>query len=213
MTTTTLTTTSFTSDTRTEGDRRVLAIPGSLRAASFNRALLHAAVEEVPAGMTIDLYNDLATIPLFDEDLEQATGGGPESVQLLRTRAAAADGLLIATPEYNQSLPGVLKNAIDWLSRGATDEKVVLVRKPIAVIGATAGPWGTRFAQSALRHTLYATESLVMPAPTLFVRESEKVFADGRLADARTRTQLRVVLAAFARWMAMADSAGLQLAG
>jgi chromate reductase, NAD(P)H dehydrogenase (quinone) len=192
-------------------DWRVLAIPGSLRAASFNRGLLHAAAEEAPAGMVIDVYDGLATIPLFDEDLEQASGGGPESVALLRARVAAADGLLIATPEYNQSIPGVLKNAIDWLSRGAPDE--VLAGKPIAVIGATAGPWGTRLAQSALRHTLYATESLVMPAPSMFVRESDKLFADGRLTDQRTRERLHVVLTAFARWMELADPAAVQLAG
>ena len=190
---------------------RVLAIPGSLRAGSFNRALIDAAAADAPPGLTIDVYRELSTIPLFDEDLELATGGGPEVVQRLRARASAADGVLIATPEYNQSLPGVLKNTIDWLSRAAPEE--VLAGKPVAIVGATSGPWGTRLAQSALRHTLYATESLVMPAPTLFVRDAANVFADGRLVHERTREQLRAVLAAFSRWIVMADHGRVRLAG
>lgn len=188
----------------------MLAIPGSLRAGSYNRALLAAAVGEAPENLTVELYQDLSTIPLFDEDVEHATPGGPEAVRLLRSRIASADGVLIATPEYNQSLPGVLKNAIDWLSRPAPEE--VLAGKPVAVIGATSGPWGTRLAQSQLRHALYATESLVMPSPTLFVRDAEKVVADGRLIHERTREQLRRVLTAFARWIAMTDPNGLRLA-
>lgn len=181
-------------------DLRVLAIPGSLRAGSFNRALLEAAAASAPPGMTIDVYGELATIPLFDEDLERATGGGPAPVRSLRTRVANADALLIATPEYNQSIPGVLKNAIDWLSRPAPEE--VLAGKPVAVIGATGGPWGTRLAQAALRQTLYATESLVMPTPTLFVRDAPKVFADGRLVHEPTRERLRAVLTGLTRWIA-----------
>ncbi|MFL5604492.1 MAG: NADPH-dependent FMN reductase [Gemmatimonadaceae bacterium] len=190
---------------------RVLAIPGSLRAGSFNRALVEAAAAQAPAGLTIDVYRELSTIPLFDEDVELATGGGPEPVRLLRARVSAADGVLIATPEYNQSLPGVLKNTIDWLSRASPEE--VLAGKPVAIVGATSGPWGTRLAQSALRHTLYATESLVMPAPTLFVRDAANVFPDGRLVHDRTREQLSTVLAAFARWIVMADPHRARLAG
>ena len=177
---------------------RVLAIAGSLRRASFNRALLQAAVECAPAGMEIAIYENLASIPLFNEELE--IGGGPDAVALLRRQVAAAEGLLIATPEYNQSIPGVLKNAIDWLSRPAPDE--VLARKPVAVMGASAGRWGTRLAQGALRHVLNATESLVMASPALYVREAEKLFdAEGRLVDPATRESLRAVLTAFAKWI------------
>src|SRR5207237_7270834 len=139
----------------------VLAIPGSLRRHSFNRLLLRAATECAPADVEVELYDELATIPLFNEDLEQATPGGPPAVQHLRELVTSADGLLIATPEYNQCLPGVLKNVIDWLSRPAPNE--VLVDKPIAVIGASSGRWGTRLAQSTLRHVLVATEALVLP--------------------------------------------------
>jgi chromate reductase len=179
---------------------RVLAIAGSLRRASCNLRLLEAARDCAPAAMAIELYDDLAAIPSFDEDLEASSGGGPDAVKHLRRRVAAADGLLIATPEYNHSVPGVLKNAIDWLSRPAPDE--VLAGKPVAVVGATRGRWGTRLAQSALRQVLYATESVVLPSPALFVREAEALFdEDGRLTDAATREQLTALLAAFARWM------------
>jgi chromate reductase len=147
--------------------------------------------------MCIRLHEELHAIPLFDEDVEFA--GNPESVTRLRSEVAAADGLLIATPEYNWSFPGVLKNAIDWLSRPPAE---VLIGKPVAIIGATAGRWGTRLAQAASRQVLTATESIVMPAPALFVRDASAVFAeDGRLIDAPTLTQLDAVLAAFVRWI------------
>ena len=115
---------------------------------------------------------------MFDEDIEQeASAEGP--VADLRRMVKTADGLLFSTPEYNQSIPGVLKNIVDWLSRDDS-----LVDKPVAVIGATAGRWGTRLAQSTLRHVLYATESRVMPAPTLFLAEADRAFdPHGRLID------------------------------
>jgi len=180
--------------------RQVLAIAGSLRRGSLNRFLLRAAAGLAPAGMTIAVEEDLASIPLFDEDLETATAGGPEPVSRLRAKVASADGLLIATPEYNHSIPGVLKNAIDWLSREAGDE--VLAGKPVAVVGASGGPWGTRLSQAALRQVLYATESPVLPRPALFLRDARRLFDEsGRLTDASTRDRLAAVLAAFARWM------------
>lgn len=180
--------------------KRVLAIAGSLRSGSWNRRLLAAAVECAPARMTISVYRDLELIPLFDEDLEHATNGEPDSVRRLRCDIASADGVLIATPEYNQSIPGILKNAIDWLSRATPDE--VLAGKPIAIIGASSGRWGTRLAQNALRQTLYATESLIMPTPALFVREAAGLFDDaGRLCDIPTRNSLQAVLDLFANWI------------
>jgi chromate reductase len=180
----------------------ILAIPGSLRRGSFNRLLLQAAVERAPAGLSIRLYDGLASIPLFDADLESGTGGrGPQPVRDLRATVAAADGLLIATPEYNHSIPGVLKNAIDWLSRPAPEE--VLIGKPVAVVGASSGRWGTRLAQSALRQVLFATESVLLPSPALFVRDAEQMFdADGRLVDASTGKSLEAVLTAFSRLIA-----------
>lgn len=175
---------------------RILAIAGSLRRASFNRRLLDAAKSLAPDGMRMDIYPALASIPLFDEDLEAKTGGGPDAVRGLRAAVARADGLLIATPEYNQSIPGVLKNVIDWLSRPAPVE--VLVGKPVAILGATSGRWGTRLAQAALRQVLTATECVVMPTPSLFVRDAESLFdAGGALRDANTIASLRSLLAAY----------------
>jgi chromate reductase len=148
--------------------------------------------------MRIDLYDDLRKVPMFDEDLEASTAGGPEAVRHLRAAVETADGLLIATPEYNHSLPGVLKNAIDWLSRAAPLE--VLAAKPVAIVGASSGRWGTRLAQAALRQVLAAAEAAVLPAPMLFVRDAGIAFdAEGRLVD---EAPLRDVLAAFEGWIA-----------
>lgn len=176
---------------------RVLALAGSLRRESWNRRLLEAAAECAPAELAVTVDDGLGSIPLFSEDLE--AGDGPEPVRHLRRAVAEADGLLIATPEYNHSLPGVLKNAIDWLSRPADP---VLAGKPVAVIGVTSGLWGTRLAQSALRQVLYATESAVLPAPAFYLRDAATAFdAAGRLADERAREQLSALLAAFAGWI------------
>lgn len=183
--------------------KNVLALAGSLRRGSFNGRLLQAAAECAPAGMTIGIYDGLAAIPLFNEDLEQATDHGPDQVRDLRRAIAAADGVLIATPEYNQSVPGVLKNAIDWLSRPAPEE--ALAGKPICIVGASSGRWGTRLAQSALRQVLTATESIVMPKPALFMREAEQLFdSSGRLSDEPTRRALTAVLDAFGNWIDIA---------
>jgi len=185
---------------RGDAGMRVLALPGSLRRDSWNLRLLEAAASCAPPGMAIDVHRALAAIPLFNEDLEDDSGGGPEAVRRLRAAVASADGLLIATPEYNQSMPGVLKNTIDWLSRAAPDE--VLAGKPVAVIGASSGRWGTRLAQHALRQTLCATESRVMPAPALYIGNVQELFDDaGRLQDMGTRQSLQALLDAFASWI------------
>jgi len=123
-------------------------------------------------------------------------------VHRLRREVAAADGLLIATPEYNQSIPGVLKNTLDWLSRESPVE--LLAGKPVAVVGATAGRWGTRLAQSVVRQVLAATGARAMSAPQLYAAGAAALFDDeGRLTDAATRRQLAAVLAAFAEWIDM----------
>ena len=178
---------------------RILAVPGSLRRQSWNRLLLQAAARSAPSNVIVTI-SDLRGIPPFDEDLEADSAGGPEPVRALRQQVGNVDGLLIATPEYNQSIPGVLKNAIDWLSRPGPDE--VLAGLPVAIIGATAGSWGTRLAQQALRQVLVATESVVMPGPALFIRHAEHAFDDaGALADHAARSQLTAVLVAFANWV------------
>ena len=176
----------------------VLAIAGSLRRGSFNRSLLEAAASLAAPGMRVRVYDQLAAVPLFSEDVEAA--GVPEGVQQLREQVGEADALLIATPEYNQSMPGVLKNTIDWLSRPPGE---VLVGKPVAILGASAGRWGTRLAQSHLRHVLYATEALVMPQPSLFLAGARELFdGDGHLVDERTSQALRQLLGAFGGWIA-----------
>jgi chromate reductase len=181
--------------------RHVLCLAGSLRHASWNRRLLQAAATQAPATLHLDVYNDLSRVPLFDEDLEQRGPTGPAGVQALRAAIAAADGLLIATPEYNQSMPGVLKNALDWLSRESPAGEVLL-EKPVAVFGASTGPWGTRLAQASLRQVLYAGGALVMPTPTLFIANAATRFdEDGRLSDAATGQSLQRFMLAFERWM------------
>lgn len=187
---------------RTTSKRKgVLALPGSLRRRSFNRLLLRSARECAPGGMDVEPFETPGSIPLFDEDLETAEPNGPEPVRHLRLLVAAADGLLIATPEYNQSMPGVLKNTLDWLSRGPEE---VLVGKPIAVMGATSGMWGTRLAQHALRQTLAAMGARVMPEPALYVRDAERLFDHGgRLIDLDVRARLTRLVAAFDSWIEM----------
>lgn len=124
---------------------KIATFAGSLRAGSLNRRLTTAASRIAPAGLEIDVFDDLAGVPLFNEDLEAARPDGPGAVQDLRRLVMGADGILIATPEYNQSIPGVMKNVVDWLSR--PDGSAVLDGKPVAIMGATTGPWGTRYAQ------------------------------------------------------------------
>lgn len=182
--------------------RRVLCLAGSLRRDSWNRRLLRAAAAQAPALLQMTVHDDLGSVPMFDEDLEQADPCGPTGVQSLRKAIAAADGLLIATPEYNHSIPGVLKNALDWLSRESPDGEV-LAEKPVAVLGASSGPWGTRLAQASLRQVLHTCGALVMPAPTLFVASAAACFDQhGALCDAATAQSLRRFVLAFDRWMA-----------
>ena len=181
--------------------RRVLALAGSLRRASWNRHLLHAAALQAPAGMQVDVHDELAAVPLFDEDLEALDPAGPAGVQALRAAVAAADGVVIATPEYNQAIPGVLKNALDWLSRESPAGEV-LAGKPVAVLGASSGPWGTRLAQASVRQVLHTCGALVMPAPSLFVaRAAERFDAQGGLTDTATLQSLQSFLLAFEAWI------------
>jgi chromate reductase len=174
---------------------RILALPGSLRKTSLNRRVLEALRDAGRRSLEITLYDDLAAIPLFSEDLEAE--GLPPSVARLSDEIAAADGLAIATPEYNQSIPGVLKNALDWVSRSPALEE-----KPVAVLGATVGPWGTRLAQAALRQTLAAMGARVMPQPMLFLPRANRSFDENGGADDELRGRLEDFAANFARWIA-----------
>lgn len=136
----------------------------------------------------------------------KSDAGGPDLARL-RTAVAASDAVLFSTPEYNQSIPGVLKNAVDWLSRPMPDR--VLQAKPVAVVGVTTGPWGTRYAQQTLRHVLSATGCLVMTSPMLFLRDAATVFDGSALVDDTARDRLRDVVASLATWARTVTPQGL----
>ncbi len=182
--------------------RYVLCLAGSLRRDSWNRRLLHVAAAHAPASLRLDVCEGLAAVPMFDEDLEQREPDGPAGVRALRASIAAADGLIIATPEYNHAMPGVLKNALDWLSRESPQGEV-LMEKPVAVLGASAGPWGTRLAQASLRQVLHTCGALVMPTPTVFVANAAcRIDGNGSVADLATGQSLQRFVLAFEQWMA-----------
>lgn len=173
-----------------------LGIAGSLRRASYNRGLIRAASEATPAGIQVVLY-DLAEIPLFDADVEAE--GDPPAVAKFKGAIAAADALLIATPEYNHCVPGVLKNAIDWASRPA--RRSVLTGKPVAIMGASTGRGGTARAQAHLRDGLAYTNGFVLPLPEVLVGvAAEKFDNDGNLTDPETRQEVRDLLVSLAAW-------------
>ncbi|MCW1427557.1 NADPH-dependent FMN reductase [Novosphingobium sp. JCM 18896] len=176
---------------------KVLTFAGSLRRESYNRSLIRAAVELAPADMEVELF-DLAAVPLYDGDVEEA--GDPEGVVRFKQAIAAADGVIMATPEYNHGVPGVMKNAIDWASRPPRD--AVLAHKPVAIFGASPGITGTARGQSQLRQAFEFTESYCMPQPEVLVfRAHEKFDAEGRLTDERTRQGVARFMAAFADWV------------
>jgi chromate reductase, NAD(P)H dehydrogenase (quinone) len=180
------------------GPLKVLALSGSLREKSYNTALLREAIRLAPAGMTIELAS-IREIPLYDADLEARAF--PAAVMELSARVNAADALLIATPEYNFSIPGVLKNTIDWLSRPPLD--AVLVRKPVAIAGA-GGRLGSARAQYHLRQVCACLSMLPVPRPEVFVLAAwEKFDAQGRLSNAADEKQVTDLLAALGEWTLM----------
>ncbi|MEQ8858806.1 MAG: NAD(P)H-dependent oxidoreductase [Pseudomonadales bacterium] len=175
----------------------LLAIPGSLRRGSLNRALLESARALAPAGVAVDVAS-LDGIPLYDGDLEERQGI-PDAVAELKERFAAADGVLLASPEYNGSMPGVLKNAIDWLSRPPEDTARLFRDRPVAVIGATPGRLGTVLSQDAWLTVLRTLRMRPWQAGRLMVSGAHQLFdADGTLTDAGTRDQLVEFVAGFA---------------
>ena len=175
---------------------RVIGIAGSLRAGSFNRALLRAATELAPEGMEIRTF-DIAPIPLYNGDVEEK--GDPEPVTALKAAIREADALLVATPEYNYGVPGVLKNAIDWASR--PPDKTPLRGKPAAIMGATIGAHGTVRAQLQLRQAFLFTGTHALLSPEVLVtRAQEKFDNEGRLTDEATRAYVRKLLEALRDW-------------
>jgi len=179
-----------------ENSVRVLGMSGSLRKGSFNTALLRAAGGVLPAGTELEIA-DISTIPLYNADLEGSAY--PEVVRRIKERVAAADALLFAVPEYNYSVSGVLKNAIDWVSRPATASP--LSGKPMAMMGA-GGRFGTARAQYHLRQIAVFTNMLPLNKPEVMVMHaSEKFDAQGNLADESVREEIRSLLAALAGWV------------
>jgi len=169
---------------------RVLGISGSLRAGSYNTQLLRAARELLPDGVELELYDGLRELPPYDQDVEDAAT--PASVEDLRDRIADADALLIATPEYNGSIPGVLKNAIDWASRPVGQAS--LRSKPVAVIGASTGAFGGVWAQAELRKVLGIAGARIVEGEVAISHAQERFDTHGRLVDPEYRSQLGELL-------------------
>jgi NAD(P)H-dependent FMN reductase len=169
---------------------KLIGISGSLRRGSFNTALLRAATELVPSGVEL-VAETLHGIPLYDGDVE-TTYGLPERVTELKEAIAAADGLLLATPEYNNSIPGVFKNAMDWLSRPAADIPRIFAGRPVAVIGASPGGFGTILSQNAWLPVLRTLGTRPWFGGRLLVSRAGTVFDEaGRIINATTKEQLR----------------------
>jgi chromate reductase, NAD(P)H dehydrogenase (quinone) len=170
----------------------VLAISGSLRAESYNTALLRAAAEVAPEGVEIELFDGLAALPGYDPDRDDEQVAA--AVQNLRERVAEADALLISTPEYNGSVPGQLKNAIDWTSRPHGPE-AALHGKAVAVIGASPSDYGAMWAQQDLRRVLGIAGARVLEVDLPVGRVHERLGAAGELTDEDTVEQLSDVVA------------------
>jgi chromate reductase len=179
---------------------KILAFSGSLRRKSFNLGLLRAAQELAPDGVEIEIF-DLAPIPFYNADLE-ATEGTPAPVQEFKHKIKAADGVLIASPEYNYSITGVLKNALDWGSRRMSPtETCPLTEKPVAVMGA-GGRFGTVRAQAHLRYILLNLDAKVLGKPELMVPRAREMFdEESNLTDEETRQQVRALMQAFVKWI------------
>ena len=175
---------------------KLIGLSGSLRQASYNAALLRSAVGMMPKGSEL-VVETIRGIPLYDADLEAAEGL-PEKVTALKDAIAAADGLLLVTPEYNNSIPGVFKNAIDWLSRPADDIKRVFGGKPVALIGASPGGFGTILSQNAWLPVMRYLGADLWNGGRMMVSKAQTVFnQDGTLADQKIEEQLRKYLAGF----------------
>ncbi len=190
---------------------RILAVSGSVREHSFNTSLLRAAAEAAPEGVELELWEGLGDLPIYDQDLED--GEVPESVPRLREEWSAADAILFATPEYNGSVPGGLKNAIDWASRpqrfwpdgtgsaGAVSShqfESALTNKTVAVVGASIGQFGALWAQQDLKRILGVAGARVVGTEIPVARAHERIDPQGRLLDGEVFEQLRLHLTTLA---------------
>jgi chromate reductase len=178
-----------------ENNVRILGFAGSLRKQSYNRALLSAANEMVPDGVTLEIF-DLEGIPPFNQDLELQP---PDKVKEFKAKIRAADAILIVTPEYNYSIPGVLKNAIDWASRPYGNN--AFDGKPVAVMGASVGMLGTARAQYDLRRSFVFLNMFPLNQPEVMVPSvQDKVDGNGRVTDEKTRKKIKELLERLVAW-------------
>ena len=177
----------------------IIGLSGSLRRHSFNRGLLRAATEVMPEGAVLEI-GSIAEIPLYNADVEAE--GIPPPVTALKDKIAAADGLLLVTPEYNNGIPGVFKNAIDWLSRPSSDIARVFGGRRVAVIGASPGGFGTILSQAAWLPVLRTLGADHWSGGRLMVPHAGQSFdAEGNLTDDKVRERLRTYLAGFAEYI------------
>lgn len=179
---------------------KLVAISGSLRKASFNTALLRAALAMAPDGVAI-VEGSIHGIPLYDGDVE-AADGVPEAATRLKDLVADADGVILFTPEYNNGIPGVFKNAIDWMSRPSSDIARVFAGKPFAITGASPGNFGTLLAQEAWLPVMRTLGTVPWFGAKLMVSRAGTVIQDGRIADEATEKKLRDFIAGFAAFVA-----------
>lgn len=180
----------------------IIGISGSLRRGSFNTALLRAAVELMPTSSELRIES-IEGIPLYNGDIEAAEGIPGRAGELKKT-IAASDGLLLATPEYNNSIPGVLKNAVDWLSRPTSDIKVVFGGKPVALMGASPGGFGTILSQNAWLPVLRTLGTKPWFGGRLLVTRAQTVFDEhGKLIDDAIKKQLEQFLHGFVEFVGM----------
>jgi chromate reductase, NAD(P)H dehydrogenase (quinone) len=175
---------------------RILAIAGSLRQGFYNRGLLRAASELAPDWVEMQFF-DIGTLPFFNQDVEAS--GDPEAVRRFKNAISLANAVLIATPEYNGGVPGVLSNAIDWASRPPGQS--VLRNKPVAVMGAVLGRSGSANPQAALRGVLSRIGAVVVPDPQILVPHASRLFDEQvNLRDEDIREEIRQLVEAVARW-------------
>lgn len=179
---------------------RLVGISGSLRQASFNTALLNNVAQVLPDGVSLEVRT-LHGIPLYNGD-EEAAQGIPQAVAELKDAIAAADGVILATPEYNNGIPGVFKNAIDWASRPPRDSSRVFKGRPFAIMGASPGGFGTILSQNHWLPVLRTLEVQLWTGGRLMVSRAGKTFdADGAISDPEMREQIRLYLAGFVDYL------------
>ncbi len=169
--------------------KKFIAISGSLRNGSFNTNLLQAAIELAPEGVEIKMI-EIGSLPMYNQDLEAAF---PQEAQMLKDAIEEADGIIFATPEYNRSIPSVLKNAIDWASRPWGQNS--FAKKPVLILGASVGPIGTAVAQNHLKTIMNYLDTRVVGQPEFYMGTAQDKFdATGKLTDESSREHLRKAL-------------------